>query len=80
MDFVLFNTNFNHYTVVELKTTESKKEHIGQIQTYMYYIDENIRKQHHDKTVDIIICKKNNKYVMAYCSDPKIISKEHELT
>lgn len=44
MDFVLFNTNFNHYTVVELKTTESKKEHIGQIQTYMYYIDENIRK------------------------------------
>ncbi len=80
IDLLLFNTNFNHYTVVELKTTELKKEHIGQIQTYMHYIDENIRKWHHDKTVGIIICKKNNKYVMAYCSDPKIISKEYELT
>ncbi len=80
IDLLLFNTNFNHYTVVELKTTELKKEHIGQIQTYMHYIDENVRKWHHDKTVGIIICKKNNKYVMAYCSDPKIISKEYELT
>ena len=77
IDLLLFNTNFNHYTVVELKTTELKKEHIGQIQTYMHYIDENVRKWHHDKTVGIIICKKNNKYVMAYCSDPKIISKEY---
>ncbi len=80
IDLLLFNTNFNHYTVVELKTTELKKEHIGQIQTYMHYIDENVRKWHHNKTVGIIICKKNNKYIMAYCSDPKIISKEYELT
>ncbi len=80
IDLLLFNTNFNHYTVVELKTTKLKKEHIGQIQTYMHYIDENVRKWHHNKTVGIIICKKNNKYIMAYCSDPKIISKEYELT
>ena len=28
----------------ELKVTELKKEHIGQIQVYMNYIDENLRK------------------------------------
>ena len=40
LDLLLFNTEFNCYTVVELKVTELKKEHIGQTQVYMNYIDE----------------------------------------
>lgn len=44
MDLLLFNIEYNCYVVVELKITELKKEHIGQIQIYMNYIDENLRK------------------------------------
>ena len=45
--------------VVELKVTELRKEHIGQIQVYMNYIDDNLRKTNHDKTIGIIICKQD---------------------
>lgn len=31
IDLLLFNIKFNCYVVVELKVTELKKEHIGQI-------------------------------------------------
>ena len=39
IDLLLFNIKYNCYIVVELKTAELKKEHIGQIQIYMNYID-----------------------------------------
>ena len=65
--------------VVELKVTELRKEHIGQIQVYMNYIDDNLRKTNHDKTIGIIICKQDNKYVIKYCSDDRIIAREYEL-
>ena len=79
IDLLLFNIAFNCYVVIELKVTELKKEHIGQIQIYMNYIDGNLRKINQNKTVGIIICKKDNKYIIEYCSDKRIISKEYEL-
>ena len=79
IDLLLFNIEYNCYVVVELKITELKKEHIGQIQVYMNYIDENIKKINQDKTIGIIICKQDNKYVIKYCSDERIIAREYEL-
>ena len=72
IDFLLFNTNFNCYVVVEFKITELKAEHIGQITKYIGYVDKNIRKSFHYETVGVIICKKENKYVMEYCTNPNI--------
>ena len=79
IDLLLFNINFNCYVVVELKVCELRKEHIGQIEVYMNYIDKNIKRISQDKTIGIIICRKNNKYVIEYCSDNRIISREYEL-
>ena len=79
IDFLLYNMEFNCYVVVELKVTELKKEHIGQIQIYMNYIDNNIRKYNMNNTIGIIIVRKDNKYVIEYCSDKRIISKEYKL-
>ncbi len=79
IDLLLFNIEFNCYVVVELKVCELRKEYIGQIEVYMNYIDRNIKKISHDKTIGIIICKKNNKYVIEYCSDNRIISREYIL-
>ena len=77
IDILLFNITFNCYVVIELKTTKLKKEHIGQITLYMNYIDKNIRRIDQDKTIGIIIVKKNNKYVIEYTSDNRIISREY---
>ena len=77
IDLLLYNIKFKCYVVIELKITELKKEHIGQIQTYMNYIDKNIRTMEENKTVGIIIVRKDNKYIMEYCSDKRILTREY---
>ena len=79
IDLLLFNYEYNCFVVVELKVFELKKEHIGQIEVYMNYIDDNLRKINQDKTIGIIICKEDNKYIIKYCSDERIISRKYEL-
>ncbi len=58
IDLILFNYIYNCFVVVELKVTELKKEHIGQIQVYMNYVDKNLRTINQDKTIGIIVSKK----------------------
>ena len=43
IDLLLYNIKYKCYVVVELKVTSLKKEHIGQIETYMNYVDKNIK-------------------------------------
>ena len=77
IDLLLSNYIYNSFVVIELKVTELKKEHIGQIQTYMNYIDTNLKTIYQDNTIGIIICKKDNRFIMQYCSDQRILSREY---
>ena len=79
IDLLLFNIKYNCYVVVELKIIELKKEHICQIQTYMNYIDRNLKTINQYKTIGIIICKKEDQYVMEYCSDSRIYNTMYNL-
>ena len=79
IDFLLYNIEFNCYVVVELKVGELKKEHIGQIEVYMNYIDDNLKRIDQDKTIGIIVTKKHHEYIIRYSSDKRIISREYEL-
>ncbi len=79
IDLLLYNIKYKCYVVVELKVTELNSNHTGQIQKYMNYIDKNIKSIDDNKTVGIIICKKENKYVIEYCSDDRILAREYEL-
>ena len=79
IDLLLFNYEFNYFVVAELKVIELKKEHIGQIEVYMNYIDKNIKSINQNKTIGIIICKKENNYIIEYCSDDRILAREYEL-
>ena len=79
IDLLLYNIKYKCYVVVELKVIELNSNHTGQIQKYMNYIDKNIKNIDDNKTVGIIICKKENRYVIEYCSDDRIISREYEL-
>ena len=78
IDFLLFNVKFNCYVVVELKVVNFKAEYIGQITKYINYADKNIKEIHNEKTVGVIICKKENKYVMEYCTNPQIFVRTYE--
>lgn len=79
IDLLLFNIKFNCYVVVELKVTEFKSEYISQVQKYMNYIDKNIKETLNNNTMGILICKKENKFVIEYCSDERIAVRKYEL-
>ena len=79
IDLLLFNYIYDCFVVIELKVTELKKEHIGQIEVYMNYIDKNIKTINQDKTIGIIICKRDNHYYIEYSSDSRIISRNYIL-
>ena len=79
IDLLLYNIEYNCYVIIELKVTELKKEHIGQIQTYMNYIDKSIKKADQNIKIGIIICKRNDFYIMEYCSDERILCKEYKI-
>lgn len=79
IDLLLFNIKYLCYVVVELKVTEFKVEYIAQVQKYMNYIDENIKDINNNNTIGILICKKENKFVIEYCSDERIAVRKYEL-
>ena len=77
IDILLYNVLYHCYVVVELKVTELKKEHTGQIQVYMNYINENVKSIEDNDTIGIIICKEDNQYIIKYCSDNRIITRTY---
>lgn len=79
IDLLLFNIKFNCYVVIELKVIEFKAEYISQVQKYMNYIDKNVKEQFNNNTIGILICKRENKFVIEYCSDARIAIREYEL-
>ena len=79
IDLLLYNIIFNCYVVVELKVTESKKDHLGQIQVYINYIDKHVKSINQNKTIGIIVCKKDDKYLILYSSDERIRITTYEL-
>ena len=72
IDILLFNYISNSFVVVEIKVTELKKEHIGQIQTYMNYVDVNLKKEFHNKTTGILLVRQNNKWLIKYINNDGI--------
>ena len=79
IDMLLYNIYDNCYAVIELKINEIKKEHIGQIETYMNVIDKNLRTINQSPTIGIIVCKKKNGYLFKYVTNKKIYEREYEL-
>lgn len=79
IDLLFFNIKYNAYVVVELKVTEFKVHYISQVQKYMNYIDRNIKEIGNNNTIGVLICKKENRFVIEYCSDDRIAVREYEL-
>ena len=79
IDLLLFNYIYNSFVVVELKVTEIKKEHIGQVEVYMNYIDKHIKGITNNKTIGIVIARKDNHYYIEYSSDKRIYTRDYEI-
>ena len=73
IDLLFFNYIINSFVVVEVKTRELKHSDIGQLQFYVNYINKNIKKSNHDKTIGLLIVKKKNTFVIEYTTSDDIL-------
>ena len=73
IDLLFFNYIINSFVVVEIKTRELKHSDIGQLQFYVNYINKNIKKSNHDKTIGLLIVKKKNTFVIEYTTSDDIL-------
>ena len=51
----------------------------SEIEKYMNYINKNVKRITDNKTIGIIICKKENKFILEYCSNNKIFETTYKL-
>ena len=77
IDILLYNYIYRCFVVVELKVTPLKKEHIGQVEIYMNYIDFNLKDITDNKTIGLIVTKENEEYIIKYSSDKRIKTVEY---
>ena len=66
IDLVFFNIELNCYVLIELKINKLDIKDIGQLEFYVKYYDTEIKKDFHNTTIGIIICKKNDKSISKY--------------
>ena len=62
----------NAFVVIEVKTRSLKPQDIGQLEFYVDYVENNIKKNYHQKTIGVLIVKKNNKYIIEYTTNSDI--------
>lgn len=73
IDILLFNYKLNCFIVVELKLRGLKKEDKAQIDFYMNLVDEQVKESYHNKTIGIIISKKQDKFIAEFVGSDEVI-------
>ena len=73
IDLVFFNYELNCFVLIELKLNKLDIKDIGQIKFYVNYYDDEIRKENHNKTIGIIICKEKDKDILEHNKDKDIL-------
>lgn len=79
IDILLFNYEINSFVVVELKARELQHKDKGQIELYMGIVDETMRKPLHNKTIGILITKKQDKFIAEFIGSDCIIPLTYEV-
>ena len=73
IDLLFFNYLINAFVVVEVKIRELQHYDISQLEFYVNYVDKNIKRDVHNKTIGILIVKKKNKFVIEYTTSDDIL-------
>ena len=79
IDLLLYSIKFNCYIVVELKNGSCGSDHIGQLEAYMNYVDENIKLRDENNTIGVIVLRKDNVDSIAYCTDNRVLIREDNI-
>jgi hypothetical protein len=66
VDLLFYHTRLKCHVVVELKATEFRPEHTGQLNFYLGAIDAQMKAEDDRPTIGLLLCKTKNRLVAEY--------------
>ncbi|MBF0109826.1 MAG: DUF1016 family protein [Magnetococcales bacterium] len=66
IDLLFYHLKLRCYVVIELKAGAFKPEHTGQLGFYLSAVDGEMKSQHDNPTIGLLLCKSKNKVVAEY--------------
>lgn len=66
LDLLFYHLKLRCYVVVELKAGAFKPEHAGQLSFYLSAVDAQMKNEHDNPTIGLLLCKSKNKVVAEY--------------
>ncbi len=71
IDLLFYHLKLRCYLVIELKAGKFKPEHLGQLGFYMTAVDRQVKGEHDNPTIGLLLCKSKNKVVAEYALGDK---------
>ncbi|HZX30429.1 MAG TPA: PDDEXK nuclease domain-containing protein [Rhodocyclaceae bacterium] len=66
IDLLFYHLKLRCYVVIELKAGAFKPEHAGQLSFYLSAVDAQMKAEHDNPTIGLLLCKSKNKVVAEY--------------
>jgi predicted nuclease of restriction endonuclease-like (RecB) superfamily len=66
VDLMFYNRSLNCMVAIELKNERFKPEHLGQLNFYLEALDRDIKKEHENPSIGILLCKGKDDMVVEY--------------
>ena len=71
IDLLFYHLKLRCYVVIELKGGKFKPEHLGQLGFYLTAVDRQVKTEHDNPTIGLLLCKNKNKIVAEYALGDK---------
>jgi len=71
VDLLFYHLKLRCYVVIELKAGKFKPEHLGQLGFYLTAVDRQVKAEHDNPTIGLLLCKSRNKVVAEYALSDK---------
>jgi predicted nuclease of restriction endonuclease-like (RecB) superfamily len=71
IDLLFYHLKLRCYVVIELKGGKFKPEHLGQLGFYLTAVDRQVKSEHDNPTIGLLLCKTKNKVVAEYALGDK---------
>lgn len=66
LDLLFYHLELRCFVIIDLKMGDFKAEYSGKMNLYVSAVDEQMRKEHDNPTIGIILCKSKNKTIAEY--------------
>ena len=74
IDLLFFHRNLQCLVAFELKAEKFKPEHLGQLNFYLEALDRDVKKEHENPSIGILLCKDQDTEVVKYAMNRTSLS------